>query len=112
MKKPNSKLPWLTPFRVIVLAMLAWALVPSNPYAYYVLLRWFSCGVFVYLAVAAHKAQHPGWLLLFVINAGIYNPIIRVHLGRPIWSVVNVLSIFLGAASFQLKILSKEKTDV
>lgn len=91
----------MTSLRVVVIAMLAWALNPANPYGYYVLLRWVSCAVFIYLAVAAHRARQPGWLLLFAINAGVYNPLLAVHLGRPIWSVVNIVSICLVAASFR-----------
>jgi len=33
------------------------------------------------------------WAWVFGTAAGIYNPILRVHLNRPIWSVVNVLTI-------------------
>jgi hypothetical protein len=33
------------------------------------------------------------------ITAGIYNPIFRVHLTREIWTVVNVVTIGIAAAS-------------
>lgn len=110
MTEGDTCLPLVTPLRAVLIAMLAWALLPSNPYGYYIFLRWFSCGVFVYLAIAAQKTQQPGWLLLFVINAGIYNPVILAHLGRPTWSVVNMMSIILIAVSLRRKIYQKENT--
>ena len=33
------------------------------------------------------------WVWIFGVSAGIYNPIFRVHLGREIWSLVNVVSV-------------------
>ena len=38
------------------------------------------------------------------IMAGVYNPILRVHLNREIWSVVNVATMIVAVASvFALK---------
>lgn len=100
MTKLETALPWIKPLRLAIIAMLLWAFVPMNPYGYYVLLRWVVCAVFIYLAVASHRADASGWLLLFTISAGIYNPILRVHLGRIVWMVVNVASIVILVASF------------
>lgn len=79
----------------IGIVMLAWALVPSNPYAYYVLLRVVVCGIFVYLAVQAHGLKKTGWTWVLGITAVIYNPFLRVHLNRDIWIIVNVATIIL-----------------
>lgn len=103
MMPDNNILPWCTPLRVVLICMLAWALVPINPYGYYILIRWVACAVFVYLAISAHRNSESGWVLLFVLSAGLYNPIIRVHLGRPIWLIVNIISICLLSASFLRK---------
>ena len=107
----DATLPLVTPLRAVLIAMLAWALLPSNPYGYYIFLRWVACGIFVYLSVAAHRSKEPAWLLFFVVNAGLYNPVLRAHLGRPIWSVVNLVSICLLAASFRCRNLSKGESD-
>ena len=79
--------------------MLAWALVPSNPYGYYVLLRVVLCGISVYLTWRAYQLGNPGWAWTLVIVAVVYNPILRIHLTRGIWSVVNVVTIILLAVS-------------
>jgi hypothetical protein len=88
----------------VVTLMLLWALNPANPYGYYVLLRWVCCGAFVFLATRAVAFGVQSWAWTFGIMAGIYNPIIRVHLNREIWSVVNVVTIIVAVASiFALK---------
>lgn len=79
--------------------MLVWALNPANPYGYYVLLRWVCCGVFAYLAFHAFNQKRQAWVWILGITAGIYNPIVPVHLTREIWSVVNVITIAVAAAS-------------
>jgi len=99
----NIKLIYIP--QVIVSIMLLWALYPGNPYGYYVLLRWVCCGVFAYLAIQALNQEKQEWVWILAITAIIYNPIFRVHLGRDIWSVVNVATIGVAIASvFSLKI--------
>jgi hypothetical protein len=79
--------------------MLAWALKPANPYGYYMLLRIACCAVCTYLAVAAASAGKTPWTWALSIFAVLYNPIMRVHLTRDIWSVVNVVTIIVLAVS-------------
>jgi len=89
---------------VIAIAMLLWALVPVNPYGYYIVLRFAICGILIYLAFRARELEKSTWIWLFAISAIVYNPLIRVHLTREIWSVVNVATIVLFAwAIFALK---------
>lgn len=73
--------------------MLLWALNPENPYGYYILLRWVCCGTFAYLALKAHSQGKEGWVWLLGVTAVIYNPIIRIHLTREIWSVINIATV-------------------
>ena len=85
--------------------MLLWALNPDNPYGYYILLRWVCCGVFAYLALQAHSNQQQSWVWVLGITAALYNPILRVHLTREIWSVFNVITIGIAIASiFSIKV--------
>ena len=85
--------------------MLLWALIPYNPYGYYILLRLICCGVFAYLAFLAFNQEQQFWVWVFGIMAAVYNPIIRVHLTREIWSVLNVITIVIVVASiFVIKV--------
>lgn len=83
----------------MVSGMLLWALNPSNPYGYYILLRWISCAVFAYLAVQASARDLQGWTWILGVSAAIYNPLVPVHLTRVIWSIINVVTIGIVAAS-------------
>lgn len=86
--------------RVVLILMLGWALNRANPYGYYVLLRWILCPACAFLAVHAHAVGKVGWVWLFGVTAAIYNPVLRVHLNREIWSFVNIATIVLFAVSF------------
>ena len=86
--------------RVVCIAMLLWALRPHNAYGYYVLLRWVLCASLAFLAVRSHAENRNGWVWLFAVAAALYNPILRVHLGRDIWLMVNAATIVLVLISF------------
>ena len=90
--------------QAIVIPMPLWALVPSNPYGYYILLRWICCAAFAYLAINAWGVNKTGWVWILGVTSAIYNPILRFHATREIWSIVNVITIGLAIASlFVLK---------
>ena len=57
----------------------------------------FSFEDVINLPITAQEKQ--GWVWLLGVTAGIYNPILRVHLTREIWSVVNVATILLAGTS-------------
>ena len=85
--------------QTIATVMLLWALNPENPYGYYVFLRCVCCAVFAYLAIQAFAQKKEGWVWVLGVTAVVYNPIIRIHLTREIWSVVNVATIIIAALS-------------
>jgi len=96
--------------QVITVAMLLWALNPDNPYGYYILLRWVCCAAFAYLAIQTLGHKKQGWVWVLGVTAAIYNPIIRVHLTRDLWSIVNVATIVVAVASiFILKVENGRK---
>lgn len=79
--------------------MLAWALVPVNPYGYYMLLRIVICGLAAYFTFQAVEIKKIGWAWLLGITAILYNPLITVHLTREVWSFVNLVTIGIFIAS-------------
>lgn len=83
----------------IVSALLLWALSDENPYGYYIFLRLVCCGVFAYLALKATTEDRQGWAWAFGLTAVLYNPVIRVHLDRETWSVINVATVGLALLS-------------
>ena len=98
--------------QVVVILMLLWALNPSNPYGYYVLLRVICCAIFAFLAVKAHNLGKDEWVWILGVTAFIYNPIVPVHLTRAIWTVINIVAIFIAVISiFKLRTIPHLSQD-
>lgn len=85
--------------QIIGIGMLLWALNPSNPYGYYILLRWVCCAIFAYLAFRAYEIEKTPWVWILGVIAWIYNPIIRAPLAREIWTLINVITIVILIAT-------------
>lgn len=85
--------------QIIACAMLGWALLPINPYSYYILLRVVVCGVLIHLAVRALSLEKMGWVWTLGITAFLYNPVLRIHLDKGLWSIINALTIALLAVT-------------
>ena len=83
----------------IIIIMLIIALNPSNPYGYYILLRWICFGSFAYLAYRAHNQEKSNWAWVLGILSFVYNPIIRFYLTREFWTIINLITMALSIAS-------------
>ena len=99
MPKKNFVASNLPLAQIVAVVMLAWALVPSNPYSYYLLLRIVLFGICAYLAFRFYERNAIGWVWTLGILAAVYNPIFRVHLTREIWTVVNLVTIAILIAT-------------
>lgn len=86
------------PVRLVVfatIALLAAALLPGIPYAYYLLLRVLVFGLTLYIALLLLERCDSNWRALMIVLALIYNPIFPVRLNKLIWSCVNIVTIAL-----------------
>jgi len=102
MQKNENGTIWIP--QAVASIMLLVALNPENPYGYYVLLRWAVCGIFAYLAFQAFEKEKIEWVWILGITAAVYNPFVKMHLGREIWSLVNLVTIGVTITSiFKLK---------
>ncbi len=91
--------------------LLLWALYPQNPYGYYILLRWVCCSAFAYFAIRYFRSGEIPWAWIFGTAEGIYNPILRVHLDRTLWSIVNIATIIMLVASVTADMKHQKKSD-
>lgn len=82
---------------IAAIILLLWALLPINPYGFYVFMRFIICGVTCYLAVKAHDKNNDSWMYILGGLALLYNPVVRIHLDRELWSIINIITIFLIA---------------
>lgn len=95
----NQKIAILKMVPIILMAIA----MGKMPYGYYTLIRWIVCPVFVFLAIHCKKQKEIPWIWVFGVLAGLYNPIVPVHLGREIWVLANVVSVVLIVISFFIK---------
>ena len=56
--------------QIILSVLLLWALYPHNPYTYYVLLKWISFPIFIYLFIVYRNNMQIG--ILFIILTILY----------------------------------------
>ena len=91
LNQPNT-LPiflWLIPILMLLLAIL------PLPYGYYILLRVvisFVSGIIVFNEYIIKKYIN-SWVIVFCFFVLIYNPLIPFHLGKAIWTPINVITI-------------------
>lgn len=89
-------LHWLPAAMLVVAALGRW------PYSYYMLLRVIVCITAAWLAIETYQRTRmaTAWCVLFLVVAVIFNPLLRFHLTREIWSVFNIVAAALFAAHY------------
>lgn len=75
---------------ILLIILLLMALLPL-PYGYYILLRFAVFFGLIY-EIIKNKKLNQDTIYIFIVIAVLYNPIIRMPLGRVIWVIVNILT--------------------
>jgi hypothetical protein len=79
----------------IVLAALLFLCLADMPYGYFQFVRFAATAVFAYLAYSAYEREAKSEAIIFTALAVLFQPFIKVALGRELWNVVDVI---VGAA--------------
>jgi hypothetical protein len=88
----------------IVTAMLFIGVAPL-PYGYYILLRLVACGTFGYAAYIAYTKNNQSLPWFYGVMAVLFNPIIKIHLPKEYWVVIDVVAgILLLATKGKIKV--------
>ena len=74
-----------------VLAILLLLCVFKMPYGYYELVRFISLIGFGYLGFISHKKGNQNEMIVYVSLALLFQPFIKVALGKDIWNIIDVL---------------------
>lgn len=98
--------PHLIP-ALVVAVMLLIATMPLA-YEYYLLLRWATCGVSIFIAIKAYNWGRTWATWLFGIVAVLFNPLIPIHLTKEIWQPIDLICALLFGLSM---LLLKEPTE-
>lgn len=75
----------------LILATLLLLCLLKMPYGYYQLVRFVSFVGFGYLAFEANKNKDEKMVIAFIAIALLFQPFIKIALGRFIWNIVDVV---------------------
>ncbi len=75
----------------IILALLFFLCLLNMPYGYYQFVRFAALVGFVILAYQANEQQNKSEMIMYIGLALLFQPFVKVALGRTIWNLVDVL---------------------
>ena len=78
-------------FVKILIAVLLLLCLADMPYGYYILVRYAAAFAFAYLALEYYKAQKDELVFVFGALALLFQPFVKLALGRIIWNVIDVI---------------------
>ncbi len=90
----------------IVLAILLFICLLDMPYGYFQFVRFLAMVGFSYLAFIAYEANDRNKAYIFIALAILFQPLIKIALGRDIWNIVDVV-----VGIWLLYLVFKERTD-
>lgn len=75
----------------IILAVALFICLLDMPYGYYQFVRFISFGVFAYLGFKELERTNQTTALIYFGLALLFQPFIKIALGREIWNIVDVI---------------------
>lgn len=75
----------------IALAVLLFVCLLNLPYGYYQLVRFLAMVGFVVLAYQANTKKEQVQFFIFIALALLFQPFLKVSLGRELWNIVDVI---------------------
>lgn len=63
----------------------------NMPYGFYVLVRFIATAAFCFFAFEEYQDGNKDRMILFIILAVLFQPFMKIPLGRVIWSIVDVV---------------------
>lgn len=96
----------MKPIIKLIMAVLLLLCLADMPYGFYQLVRFAATAAFAYLSYDYFKSKEEIKGIAFAALAVLFQPFIKIALGRTIWNVVDVI---VAAALFYLLIKSLSK---
>lgn len=81
----------MIPIIKIVIALLLFGCILDMPYGYFQLVRLLSMAGFSYLAYSSFENAKKNEAMLYVLLAILFQPLIKISLGRELWNLVDVI---------------------
>ena len=84
----------------LILSLLLLLCLFHMPYGYYTVVRFVAMAAFAYMAMEYHKQKNDGLTVTFGALALLFQPFVKVALGRVVWNVVDVVVAVLLVVLF------------
>lgn len=75
---------------IYIAAALLFIGAAPMPYGYYMLLRLIATGIFIWAAFLAYERKHESLPWVYGVLAILFNPLIKIHLPKELWAVVDI----------------------
>jgi hypothetical protein len=86
----------------IGIALLLLACLADMPYGYFQFVRFASAAFFSYAAYHENEKGSKELAIVFLVLAILFQPFIKISLGRTIWNIVDVI-VSLGLFGYAMK---------
>ena len=94
----------------IVLAALLLLCLLNMPYGYFQFVRFAATVGFAYLAYSANEQNSKNEMFLYVGLSILFQPFIKIALGRTIWNIVDLI-VGIGLMISVFTVVNKSKID-
>lgn len=94
----------------IVLAALLLLCLINMPYGYFQFVRFTAMFGFAYLAYSANEQNHKNDMFLYIVLVLLFQPFIKIALGRTIWNIIDVIT-GIGLMISVFTVVNKSKID-
>ena len=74
----------------VIAAILLLCLI-DMPYGFFTFVRFIAAAAFCYFAYEAHSARNNYRMILFIVLAILFQPFIKIPIGRVIWNIIDVV---------------------
>lgn len=92
----------------LILAILFFLCLADMPYGFFQLVRFAGLIGFAILAYQANEQSKQSEMLIYIVLAVLFQPIIKLSLGREIWNIVDVI---VGIGLIISILLQSKKTN-
>ncbi len=75
----------------VILAILFFICLADMPYGYFQIVRFTALVGFAILAYNANKQGHKREVIIYVCLAILFQPLIKIALGRQLWNIIDVI---------------------
>lgn len=75
----------------IILAILFFICLADMPYGYFQIVRFGALVGFAILAYNANEQGHKREVIIYVCLAILFQPLIKIALGRQLWNIIDVI---------------------